>query len=163
MDTKNQIELTFEVIGTPSEQELNMIPREKYKMMAKGLPKRPGKELSKLFPNASNQAIDLLKKFLTFDASKRITVEEALRHPYLSALHYPDDEVNRNYNNLACVCSCEGHWFRIRGIQYDTLITERLEFHNIILDCIYEEILIYHFKDFKEEYERKKKMSESII
>lgn len=54
MDTKNQIELTFEVIGTPSEQELNMIPKEKYKMMAKGLPRRPGKEFNKLFPNASN-------------------------------------------------------------------------------------------------------------
>jgi serine/threonine protein kinase len=38
-------------------------------------------------------AIDLLKKLLTFDAAKRITVEEALRHPYLSALHCPDDEV----------------------------------------------------------------------
>jgi hypothetical protein len=27
-DTKTQIELTFEIIGTPSEQELNMILRE---------------------------------------------------------------------------------------------------------------------------------------
>lgn len=70
-----------------------MIPREKYKMMAKGLPRRPGKDFNKLFPNASNQAVDLLRKLLTFDASKRITVEEALKHPYLSALHCPDDEV----------------------------------------------------------------------
>lgn len=46
-----------------------------------------------MFPNASNIALDLLKKFLTFDASKRITVDEALKHPYLSGLHYPDDEV----------------------------------------------------------------------
>jgi mitogen-activated protein kinase 1/3/mitogen-activated protein kinase 6 len=34
-DTKNQIELIFEIIGTPSEQELNMIPREKYRKLAK--------------------------------------------------------------------------------------------------------------------------------
>ncbi len=39
-------------------------------------------------------AIDLLRKLLTFDASKRITVEEALRHPFLSSLHFPDDEVH---------------------------------------------------------------------
>jgi len=34
----------------------------------------------------------LLKKLLTFDPTKRITVDEALKHPYLSALHCPDDE-----------------------------------------------------------------------
>ena len=39
-------------------------------------------------------AIDLLKKLLTFDPTKRITVEEALNHPYLQALHCPEDEVN---------------------------------------------------------------------
>lgn len=76
-----------------------MIPREKYRMIAKGLPRRPGKDFNKLFPNASALAIDLLKKLLTFDASKRITVEEALRHPYLSALHCPDDEVYYIYYN----------------------------------------------------------------
>ncbi len=30
---------------------------------------------------------------MVFEASKRITVEEALEHPYLSALHFPEDEV----------------------------------------------------------------------
>jgi hypothetical protein len=29
---------------------------------------------------------------MTFNANQRITIEEALRHPYLSALHFPDDE-----------------------------------------------------------------------
>lgn len=29
-----------------------------------------------------------------FDPNKRITVEEALNHPYLQALHCPEDEVN---------------------------------------------------------------------
>jgi serine/threonine protein kinase len=39
-------------------------------------------------------AIDLLNKLLEFDPSKRINVEEALSHPYLSAYHDEDDEVN---------------------------------------------------------------------
>jgi len=38
-------------------------------------------------------ALDLLSKFLIFDPSKRITVEEALNHPYLSTFHCPEDEV----------------------------------------------------------------------
>lgn len=29
---------------------------------------------------------------ITFDPNKRITVDEALSHPYLSALHCPGDE-----------------------------------------------------------------------
>lgn len=40
-------------------------------------------------------AIDLLNKLLEFDPSRRITVEEALGHPYLSAYHDEDDEVNK--------------------------------------------------------------------
>jgi len=30
---------------------------------------------------------------MVFDPAKRITVEEALKHPYLAALHFPEDEV----------------------------------------------------------------------
>jgi serine/threonine protein kinase len=35
---------------------------------------------------------DLLEKLLEFDPNDRITVEEALAHPYLKALHFPEDE-----------------------------------------------------------------------
>ena len=35
--------------------------------------------------------------------------------------------------------------------------------NNFIVDCIYEEILIYHFKDFQEEYEKKKRAGDSLI
>ena len=40
-----------------------------------------------LFPEANPKAIDLMEKMLQFDPRKRITVEEALKHPYLAALH----------------------------------------------------------------------------
>ena len=47
------------------------------------------------------QALDLLKKFLIFDPNKRITLEEALKHPYLKHLHCPDDEpVAENLNTM---------------------------------------------------------------
>lgn len=39
-------------------------------------------------------ALDLLQKLMIFDPKKRITVTEALEHPYLQALHFPDDEVH---------------------------------------------------------------------
>jgi len=37
-------------------------------------------------------AIDLLEKMLEFDPVKRITVQGALEHPYMSKLHQEDDE-----------------------------------------------------------------------
>ena len=39
-------------------------------------------------------ALDLLDKMLTFNPHKRITVEEALAHPYLEQYYDPQDEVN---------------------------------------------------------------------
>jgi mitogen-activated protein kinase 1/3 len=45
-----------------------------------------------LFPKTNDLALDLLEKLLAFNPAKRITVEDALRHPYLEPYHDPDDE-----------------------------------------------------------------------
>ena len=44
------------------------------------------------FPNANPEAITLLQRMLVFHPGKRITVEDALAHPYLASLHDPSDE-----------------------------------------------------------------------
>src|SRR5690606_17589239 len=45
-----------------------------------------------IFANANPDALDLLDKMLAFDPTSRITVEEALEHPYLSIWHDVSDE-----------------------------------------------------------------------
>lgn len=42
---------------------------------------------------SSNTALDLLSRMLTFNPIKRISVEEALAHPYLEQYYDPTDEV----------------------------------------------------------------------
>jgi len=37
-------------------------------------------------------ALDLLERLLAFDPAERITVEDALEHPYLAIWHDPNDE-----------------------------------------------------------------------
>jgi len=45
-----------------------------------------------MFPHANPLALDMLEKLLAFNPTKRITVEEALKHPYLEPYHDPEDE-----------------------------------------------------------------------
>ncbi len=62
--------------------------------MLESLPPVKVKKLRHLFPSAPDDAIDLIKKLLYFDPSKRPTVEQVLAHPYVAQFHNPDDEPN---------------------------------------------------------------------
>lgn len=58
----------------------------------RSLPFKKKIPLESMFPKTSELALDLLDCLLTFNPAKRITVEEALRHPYLEPYHDPEDE-----------------------------------------------------------------------
>lgn len=47
-----------------------------------------------MFPGASEDAIDLIKKLLCFNPRNRLTVEQALEHPYVKDFHCPEEEIN---------------------------------------------------------------------
>jgi len=47
---------------------------------------------STLFPAANPDALHLLNQLLAFDPSRRVTVEDALEHRYLSVWHDASDE-----------------------------------------------------------------------
>jgi serine/threonine protein kinase len=88
-DNENmQIIEILKVLGTPdikelkgSQKDIDNIVESWYSV---GLDKQfPPIELSELFPTASKDAVDLLKKMLEINPEKRITIEEALSHPYL--------------------------------------------------------------------------------
>jgi serine/threonine protein kinase len=46
-------------------------------------------------PHASDQAIDLLKQLLAFNPEKRITVDDAINHPYFENLRKLDNNLPR--------------------------------------------------------------------
>ncbi len=91
-DYMNQLHLIIEILGTPSYEDTEFIASAKAKAYIRALPFRKKVPFTKLFPKACAPAIDLLERCLTFAPEKRITVEQALAHPYLAALHDPTDE-----------------------------------------------------------------------
>ncbi|KAF8889644.1 mitogen-activated protein kinase [Infundibulicybe gibba] len=91
-DYHHQLTLILDVLGTPTLDEFYAITTRRSRDYIRALPFRKRKPFEVLFPNANKLAIDFLTKTLTFDPKKRISVEDALAHPYLEAYHDPDDE-----------------------------------------------------------------------
>ncbi|EGR26963.1 protein kinase domain protein [Ichthyophthirius multifiliis] len=134
--SSDQLMRIFDLIGTPSPQEIAMIPYDEYRKFIKELPKRPKKPLDRLFPRAPKDALDLIDRMLTFDFQQRITVEQALQHPYLADLHLPDDEPSRQ----------QVPFLEFEFESYPNLTRQQYK------DLVYEEILLYHYPDFKKQY-----------
>ncbi|KAJ7876643.1 Pkinase-domain-containing protein, partial [Mycena leptocephala] len=78
--------------GTPNEADILAIKSERSREYIRALPLRQSKNFSTLYPQASLKAIDFLSKALMFNPMERLTVGEALQHPYLSDYHDLDDE-----------------------------------------------------------------------
>jgi mitogen-activated protein kinase 1/3 len=89
-DRVDQLNLILDVIGTPSEECIGSVRNPTTEKFLRGLRKRPAQSLSRRYPGAPPEAISLLQQMLHFDPAKRLTVEQALAHPYMKAVR---DEV----------------------------------------------------------------------
>lgn len=88
----HQLQLILSVLGTPPEVLIGAIRADRVRSYVQSLPSRSAVPLAKLYPQAEPQALDLLSAMLRFDPRERISVTQALEHPYLAKYHDPDDE-----------------------------------------------------------------------
>lgn len=129
-DSLHQLRLIFDKLGAPSQQELRLIENEQAAKFVAGL--RPKHKeptgavaYASLFPTAPPTLIDLLCSLLRFDPSKRLTAEEALKHPYLEAYHEaPEDDVPIPHIEM--------------GFEGQNPTKERLR------ELVWEEVLLFH-------------------
>jgi len=92
--TMNQIDRIIEVTGSPSKEDIEAIQSEFAAQMLENLPEPNERGLESMYPNADGDAHDLLKKLLMFNPDKRITVEEALAHNYVTQFHNIEEEIS---------------------------------------------------------------------
>jgi len=92
-DYINQLKLITDVLGPPGEDDLAGIKSEEAVRYLRQMKKKDAVPLKEVVgAGATENGLDLLKKMLMFNPSKRITACEALKHSYLDQLHDPDDE-----------------------------------------------------------------------
>ena len=87
--------MIFDLIGTPTKEEIKAVENEKWRDFCRKAKKRSGKDFKRMFPDANPLAVDLLEKLLVFDPKKRLSVGQALKHEYLKGLHIEEDEPTR--------------------------------------------------------------------
>jgi mitogen-activated protein kinase 1/3 len=88
----DQLNLILGVLGSPTPEDLNCIINDKARGYLQSLPPKARVPWTKMFPTADHSGLDLLDKMLTFNPHTRITVEDALAHPYLAQYYDPTDE-----------------------------------------------------------------------
>ncbi|KAM9380133.1 mitogen-activated protein kinase 8 isoform 1-T1 [Phaethornis superciliosus] len=101
-DHIDQWNKVIEQLGTPCPEFMKKL-QPTVRTYVENRPKYAGYSFEKLFPDVlfpadsehnklkASQARDLLSKMLVIDASKRISVDEALQHPYINVWYDPSE------------------------------------------------------------------------
>lgn len=125
-----QLNTIINTIGSPEDDDLYYLTNKRYIDLMNRFQKVDKVNFSELVTKASKDEIDLIEQMLMWNPSKRISVDEALKHSYFEDLHDLSDEpmtspieplnINIDENNKAemkkCVESeikkiCENHNF----------------------------------------------------
>ncbi|ETO20769.1 Protein kinase domain containing protein, partial [Reticulomyxa filosa] len=85
--------IIFAVLGTPQLDDLDWIDNKEALAWVQKLEPILPKDLGFVFRKATSEAQDLIKRMLILNPRKRITVVDALAHPYCAKLHNPEKEV----------------------------------------------------------------------
>lgn len=141
--TKNQVQLVLELLGLPSKEEFYKL-KSKYEFQVDYdfLPiKINKKNLKTLFSlhniNCSPECMDFLKKIMVFDPEKRLTVEEALSHPYMSSFHKEEEEYK--CNRIIVMPLDDNKRYQIdqyRKKLYEEIMKRKIEIRNKLIESL---------------------------
>lgn len=71
---------------------MEMISNDNAKTYIQSLETKEKTPIEELIPCQDANALDLIDRLLDLNPKRRITIDEAIKHPYLESMHDPDDE-----------------------------------------------------------------------
>lgn len=90
---QDQLSVILKVLGSPGAEDCAFIvDKEKVKELSK-FPLQKRVNFKEKYPAAGDVAIDLLDKLLVFNPSKRLSVEQCLKHPYFTEIRDESKEI----------------------------------------------------------------------
>jgi len=81
--SQDQLSIIFSILGTPTEEDFDFVTDAKAIEYLKSFPPKKKVEFQDLYPAATTEGLELLRKCLQFNPRKRITIDEAINHPFL--------------------------------------------------------------------------------
>lgn len=134
------MQMIVKLVGTPSQRLIDSVTDKDAKKFMQALPKKKAANLKDVLKCEDQSAVDLITQMLKFDPSQRITVEQALEHPFLECWHDPNDEPTGD---------------KVSQFDFD------FELYNLKIDeykeLIYQEIQLYHSEALVQAYMKNKK------
>eukprot|EP00403_Amphidinium_massartii_P035876 CAMPEP_0178433806 /NCGR_PEP_ID=MMETSP0689_2-20121128/33098_1 /TAXON_ID=160604 /ORGANISM="Amphidinium massartii, Strain CS-259" /LENGTH=451 /DNA_ID=CAMNT_0020055851 /DNA_START=9 /DNA_END=1364 /DNA_ORIENTATION=+ len=89
---QDQLNMIFSMLGTPTEEEIDMLNRDDAKRYVKCFSSRKGSGIQAKFPHAPAESCDLVSRMLCFNPRARISVDEALKNPIFKEMRTPSIE-----------------------------------------------------------------------
>jgi len=93
-NTLNQLELVTQTMGSMTEADIAKFgkPDMKAVKLVLKMQKHKRRPWRDVLPEATPLAIEMIDRLIDYDPAGRMTAEQALAHPYLEALHQPEEE-----------------------------------------------------------------------
>ena len=126
--TLNQLERVIELLGKPKMEDIDALDANLAKNVLDNIHVTKKRSFQSFFPGSSEAAFDLIKKMLVFNPKKRITAEQALKHPYIVEFCNPAEE--KDMDHLISIPISDNKKFSIREYRealYDDINKKKKE------------------------------------
>ena len=95
--TLNQVELILEVLGKPSPHDVGELDSENATSIIDSIAIKHKRSFESFFKDQSPHTIDFLRRCLEFSPSRRMSVDEALAHPFVAQFREEKTELVLDY------------------------------------------------------------------